>query len=202
GLPGGGATKLQGPMVTVYYDSQCTKQYITASPAINMGTTEVDITETATYYGLNGAQIGSLKLSETIGEGNQTQLYGLGTFTPASGAPPVQLGLYCTIGDSPQAQCGGGIAQDFPSLGLAIGAVTPLTLTAGSAITSPITFSGGGSPVTGPIGSLSLANPLPNLLVIHGGTTFGAITASGGAAGFELFPPTPTGWMLKDTAHD
>jgi len=64
-----------------------------------------------------------------------------------------------------------------------------------------MTFTGGGNPLTGPLGALTLTNPLPNLLVIHGGSSFTSISASGGAGGFELFPPMPTGWSIKDTAH-
>jgi hypothetical protein len=65
-----------------------------------------------------------------------------------------------------------------------------------------MTFIGGGSVVTGPIGSLTLTNPSPTSLVIQGGTAFTSTVASGGAAGFELFPPTPTAWTLIDGAHD
>jgi hypothetical protein len=98
--------------------------------------------------------------------------------------------------------CAGGIAQDFPALGLAIGAVTPLSLTVGTTVTAPVPFIGGGTAVTGPLGSLTLTNPNPTSLVVQGGTAFATTTASGSSGAFELFPPTPTSWTLTDTAHD
>jgi len=112
----------------------------------------------------------------------------------------VQLGLWCALSETSNT-CAGGVAQDFPALGIAIGAVSPLTLTLTSVI-APVTFTGGGTAVTGPIGSLTLTNPSPTSLVIQGGTPFSSLSASGGAADFELFPPTPTSWTLTDAAHD
>ena len=174
------------------------------------------ISETATYYGLSGAVIGTLTLNETAeaSSAGAVNVFGLGIFTPASGAhTPVQLGLYCGFASSTAttAQCGGGIAQNFPALGLAIGAVTPLALTLsapppllhlGAATTGGVTFTGGGSAVTGPIGSLTLLNPTPTALVIQGGMAYTSTTSSGSAAAFSLFPPTPTSWTLTDSAHD
>jgi len=155
-----------------------------------------------------------MTLNETIlspASNTELQLYGLGIFTPAKGTTPVQLGLYCTIpatdpnATSATAQCGGGIAQDFPLLNLAIGAVTPLNLTIPfDALGDPsgVTFMGGGTSVTGPPGSLTLTNPAPASLVINGGSSFATTTSSGGAAAFSLFPPQPTAWSLSDAAHD
>jgi hypothetical protein len=91
-------------------------------------------------------------------------------------------------------------------LDLAIGAVTTLDLAyvpnALGNNSKAIAFSGGGSPVTGPIGSLTLTNPSETSLVMQGGTVYTSITASGGAAEFDLFPPTPTSWTVTDTVHD
>ncbi len=203
-LDGGGSVQAGATAITVYYDSNCTKPYVVASPSITTGD-EAFISETAIYYGLNGANLGSMTLNESANLGATSDiLNGLGTFTPANGAgTPVQLGLYCTLDESGVGQCGGGIAQDLPELGLAVGAVTPLTLAYNpNSITSPVTFTGGGSVVSGPIGSLTLTNPSPTSLVIQGGTTFATTGASGGAAEFGLFPPTPTAWTLTDSAHD
>jgi hypothetical protein len=207
-LPGGGSVRMAASgtetVVSVYYDSQCTKPYIVTGPSTKetIISDALSITETATYYGLSGTKIGTLNLNETalIGEVGWT-VYGLGGFTPASGsAPPVQLGLYCSL-TAGTSLCAGGIAQDFPALGIAIGGVTPLTL-AVSDLNSPVSFSGGGSVVTGPIGSLTLTSPSPTSLVIQGGTAYATTTASGSAASFALFPPTPTSWTLTDSAHD
>ena len=145
-------------------------------------------------------------LNETaaVNNGGQVNVYGLGTFTPASGAKvPVQLGLYCQYATTSSAQCAGGIAQNFPTLGIAIGAVTPLTLVVSSdSPTAPVNFTGGGSTVTGALGALTLTNPSPTSLVIQGGAPYTSTTSSGGAAEFVLFPPTPTQWTLTDAAHD
>ncbi|HTQ36301.1 MAG TPA: hypothetical protein VMH77_04630 [Steroidobacteraceae bacterium] len=224
-LTGGGSVQgdTTAKTVTVYYDTACTQRYIVASPVSTQTTTsdgpQFTVAETATYYGLGGAAIGSMSLNETatnITATNTLQVHGTGTFTPAGAAPtPVQLGLYCAVPNfinngpvpSPEiASCGGGIAQDFPALNLAIGAVTPLTLSVATDPTTgaatSLTFTGGGSAVTGAPGSLSLANPSPTSLVINGGTAYATTTASGSAAAFALFPPTPTSWNLTDAAND
>ncbi len=214
---GGSVLLLPNGTVTIYYGTDCTKPYLIANLNGSLGSSggvQIDITETATYYGLNGTNIGTLALKETALDSGAINVYGLGVFTPASGAKtPVQLGLYCQFASTmaKTAPCAGGIAQDFPALGLAIGAVTPLTLTLaspppilhlGGASTGGVTFTGGGTAFTGPIGSLTLTNPEPEALVIHGGTPYAFTTASGSAAAFSLFPPTPTSWMLTDAAHD
>jgi hypothetical protein len=208
-IAGGGSVK-QGAsptLVTVYFDNGCTKPYISTGPSttLNANGNEAMISETATYYGLNGDAVGTIKLNETVVDNtNSINLYGLGIFTPSSGAQtPVQLGVYCVLSDSTTDPCAGGIAQDFPALGLAIGAVTPLTLTVNlNAATAPVPFTGGGTAVTGPLGSLTLTNPNATSLVIQGGTDFATTTASGSAGAFELFPPTPTSWTFTDTTHD
>ena len=176
----------------------------------------IDIAETATYYGRDGSNIGTLTLKETAlaSDAGAVNVFGLGIFTPVGGAKtPVQLGLYCGFASisSTTAQCAGGIAQNFPALGLAIGAVTPLALKLeapppllklGAPTKGGVTFTGGGAAVTGPIGSLTLTNPSATSLVIKGGTPYTTTTSSGGAAAFSLFPPTPTSWVLTDSAHD
>jgi hypothetical protein len=202
---------------TVYYGSDCTHPYLVANLTGSLGTSsgyQIKISETATYYGLNGTSIGTLTLNETALDAGAVTVNGLGIFTPASGSQtPVQLGLYCQFSSTTAtgAQCAGGIAQDFPALGLAIGAVTPLTLTLPGPTslfqlmgnpTGALTFTGGGTAVSGPIGSLKLTNPEPTTLAIEGGTSYASTTASGSAGAFSLFPPTPTSWMLTDSAHD
>jgi hypothetical protein len=190
--------------LTIYYDSNCTQPYIVADVTGGGNTTGNSsvLTETATYFGSNGTKIGAMALNMalTIGDSG-AQVNGLGTFTPATGSQlPVNLGLSCSISSDPTLQCVGAIEQDFPALGIAIGTVTPLTLfqTAGGGIN----FTGTGSSFTGPLGSLTLTNPTPSTFVVQGGTAYSSISVSGGAASFTLFPPTPTGWTLTDTAHD
>jgi hypothetical protein len=193
---------------TLYYDAHCTQPYIafelTAGTNPNGNTDVTIMSETVTYYGLSGGNLGTATLTLTD-DADSGVLSGVGVFTPASGLQtPVQLGLYCVDNGTPTAPCVGAVAQDFPALGLAIGAVTTLNLKGAdpSGASTAITFTGGGSPVTGPIGSLTLTNPSETSLVIQGGTPFTSITASGGAGALDLFPPTPTGWSVTDAAHD
>ena len=220
-LMGGGSVQLgtKAGEATVFYDAACAKPYVTAqailtsSQAAN-GDGTVTVSETATYFSPGDSIIGTMTLNETAfspSNSTELQVHGLGVFTPTHGTTPVQLGLYCTIpapdpnATSATAQCGGGIAQDFPLLNLAIGAVTPLNLTLpldSSGTPTHVAFTGGGTTVTGPPGSLTLTNPAPASLVINGGTSFATTTSTGGAAQFTLFPPQPTAWTLSDAAHD
>jgi hypothetical protein len=221
-LTGGGSVMgTAANTVTVYYDTACTQPYIVATPTVTAtfptGGAQYVVAETATYYSLStGAAIGTMVINETAftptATTASTQLYGTGIFTPAGvGTTPVQLGLYCSIpgtdtsATSINLQCAGGVAQDFPALNLAIGAVTPMTLTVGrntAGAATNVTFTGSGSPVTGPLGSLTLTNPSPTSLVINGGSAYTTITAGGGAASFALFPPTPTSWDLTDATDN
>ncbi len=218
----GGGSVMSGATataVTVYYDDACTKRYIVANANMTTGTDvsgglQIVIAETATYYGLADAELGTLTLNETLsqvlvgGQVGEAIVHGLGIFTPSVGVrTPVQLGLYCTIPanvitSSATLPCAGGIAQDFPALGMAIGAVTPLTLIVESLATDgPLTFSGTGSTVNrGPLGSLILTAPSATSMAITGGTTFASYSSMGGAGAFALFPPTPTSWVLADPA--
>jgi hypothetical protein len=190
--------------MTTYYGSYCTQPYVVTSPntTVTTGNSQLAVKETATYYGLNGTIIGTLALNETVLVGETSwNVYGLGIFTPAAGArTPVQLGLSCYLSDTTNT-CAGGVVQDFPALGIAIGAVSPLTLTI-SNFTAPVTFTGAGSVVTGPLGSLTLTAPSQTSLVVRGGTAFTSNVCSGSTAAFELFPPTPTSWTLADSTHD
>lgn len=206
--------------LTVYYGGSCANKYIVADVTSTDVSTST-LQETATYYGPDGTtKLGTLTLSETLtvtGPSNN-QSYsanGLGSFCPGTSTcpnsvdyPAVQLGLYCTVSSTATAaQCGGGVAQNFPALngGLAIGAVTPLTLTLASGSSGAVSFTGGGTAYTGPINSLTLTNPSLNSLVIAegtGATEYTTTTASGSAGSFTLFPPTPTSWTLTDAAHD
>jgi len=202
--------------VNVFYDDNCTQPYITAAitDGSQTGPTSSVFTETAVYYGPNGANIGTMTLDVTlvlVEDGNgalqSISVHGLGSFVPVSGPQtPVQLGLSCDIPSGEQnIPCEGAVAQDFPALNLAIGGVTQINLnfaTDAHGKATSVSFSGGGSSVTGPIGSLTLTNPAPASFVLPGGTAFAATTTSGGAAAFSLFPPTPTAWTLSDAAHD
>jgi hypothetical protein len=200
----------------VYFGTGCVQPYIAAdiTGASLSGSNATNIIETATYTGPTGTALGSMTLNETLSETGTSPnqvitANGLGIFTPASGAKtPVQLGLYCAVNLSASSwPCAGGIAQDFPNLNLAIGAVTPLTLVPPTGSATTLTFTGGGSVVTGPLASLTLTNPSPTSLVIAGGTAYTTTTVTGSAGAFTLipptlFPPTPTSWTITDATHD
>jgi P pilus assembly chaperone PapD len=203
-LPGGGSVRWSGSGSMATYYGFCTQPYVVTSPTTTVtgGNNQLAVSETATYYGLSGTIIGTLTLNETVLAGETAwNVYGLGIFTPATGArTPVQLGLSCSLSDNTNT-CAGGVVQDFPAIGMAIGAVSPLTLTVSTG-TGPVGFTGAGSVFTGPIGSLTLTAPSPTSLVVQGGTPFASTTCTGSAGAFELFPPTPTSWTLTDSAHD
>jgi hypothetical protein len=207
-LSGGSNTALPYTS-TLYYGANCAQPYIalemTAGTNPNGNTDIAILSETVTYYGLTGGNLGTATLTVTDDADNNV-LSGVGVFTPAGGLQtPVQLGLYCVDNGTPTSPCVGAVAQDFPALGLAIGAATTLNLTVNQDADGKPTnviFTGGGSPVTGPIGSLTLINPSETSLVIQGGTVYTSTTVSGGAGAFDLFPPTPTSWTVTDAAHD
>jgi hypothetical protein len=73
---------------TLYYDSACTKPYITTSATMSADASSdaLNIVAAETYYGLNGTAIGSMALNETAVVGDDVMtVYGLGVFTPAGG---------------------------------------------------------------------------------------------------------------------
>ncbi|MBL0170458.1 MAG: hypothetical protein IPP90_06935 [Gemmatimonadaceae bacterium] len=194
--------------VGIYYDTQCTRPYIIADVtqfvADNVAK-RYDITEAATYFGPSGTTLGVLSLQETavLNSSSDPYVAGLGTFTPANGAPPVRLGLTCTVPSSGSSlPCYGGVTQTVPSLARAIGSVTLLTLNVIDT-DSPVTFAGNNSvlSVADP-GALTLGLATATTLAISGGTAFGTSAQAGSAATFSLFPPTPTTWSVTDAAHD
>lgn len=221
-LPGAGSVRLLSyrqisktevkSAVDIYYDAKCTSPYIAAQATITEAQHAYTIAETDAYTGPKGAKLGSLRLQESAslstGSG-PTILIGLGRFTPANHAPGVDLGLECTItagtgNKIPPFPCQGGIAQNFPALKAALASVTPLTLTVtGTGNAQKVSFAGSGSVLaTGAIGALSITEPSATSLGI-GGTyaRYGSSSAKGSAAGFSLFPPTPTGWTVTDGSH-
>ncbi len=201
-LPGGAALY----PVILYYDAGCTRPYVTSSvtSATPTGADTLAMTETATFSGLDGTNLGTLALNVKLeGIDAGAQVYGLSVFTPASGAKtPVHLGLHCGI---PVAgPCAGAIVQDFPALNLTVGTVTCINLTPvkdASGTPTGATFIATGSTVSGPMGSLTLTNPSPASFVIQGGAAYASTTGSGGAA-FSLTASTPSSWRLTDAAHD
>jgi hypothetical protein len=213
-LPGGGSTQslpvgVDNPKKAgIYYDDACVRPYILANATTvttNQVTGRIDITENASYYGPTGTTLGTMALQEHANFSDSTiSVAGLGTFIPASGATPVQLGLTCSFTSNTNATypCYGGITQNVPSLSLALGSVTVLNLHITDP-NSPVTFSGNNSVLkTGAFNALTLGNPTELTLGVTGGSSWGSSIEAGGAATFSLFPPAPTGWTVTDAGHD
>jgi len=226
-LTGGGSVKLMSLSETkstakstfnLYYEAGCTRLYVTVSSILaGVGSSSSNnpmetANSTAVYYGLKGQKLGTLELTGNVQfVGSSTSFSsiktaGVGIYTPASAAPKVNLGLACTInlardGAEP---CEGLITQNFPSLNMALGSVTPLTL---NLSTGGIVFANTPDKpttlVTGPLNSLSVVQPTDFTLKIAGPTTSYGTTAVKGivSSNDDLFPPPPVDWTVKDAVH-
>lgn len=142
---------------TIFFDNQCTQPWVEAelsnwTLSLNLNTFSLagSTDESESFYGLTGSLLGTMKLRETMDitlTGNTlATTYGLGAFTPQSGAPPAQLGLACSVNlvgfleEGEPSLCSGGMVQDFPSLDLSLGFMLPLSFT--PVITPGITWAG------------------------------------------------------------
>jgi hypothetical protein len=197
-----------GSTITIYYDAACTHPYIEANVHMISSSSTDAITEVATYVGTSGAALGTLRVSEdAVTSASHLLVHGTGTFAPHDGAPVVHLGLSCAIPTGgnvpPPFVCEGGIAQTFPSLGVSLGSVTPITLTlkAAGADQYVVHFASSRSTMErGASGALSIGTTASSLLRVTGGTMFTSDATAGIAGRFALFPPTPTGWTITDHA--
>ena len=218
-LDGGGADELTSSTaapggvinltLVLYYDTSCSKPYISSTATVTSSSTGTQINATSVYTDANATTLGTLTTqAQTIDGSDDIQLAGLGTFTAAAaGSVPVSLGLTC---DVPQSwtgtvtlPCEGGVAQEFPGFGRELASLTPLTLTASSGGSGPaLTFAGTGSTLEiASSGSVSLGLDSADALTLSG-TPLATLTdsTSGQAGAFSLFPPTPTGWNTSDPA--
>jgi hypothetical protein len=195
--------------ITIYYDGACARPYIEAKAHMVSTSSTYAITESAVYFGTTGATLGLLRVSEdAVISNTKLSVHGTGTFAPHDGAPVVHLGLSCAIPSGsnvpPPFVCEGGIAQSFPGLGVSLGSVTPITLTLKAAGTDQYTVKFASSRSTmerDSLGALAIGTTSNSLLqVTGGGTTFTSDATTGTAGRFALFPPTPTGWTITDSA--
>ncbi|HYA01242.1 MAG TPA: hypothetical protein VEK76_12980 [Candidatus Binatia bacterium] len=222
-LPGGpGASKLiaMGPSsskpmpvsVDIYYDAGCAHPYIeeTAQVSFDQATNGGTINDVSSYFGMGGSPLGTLDLSETdLTSASGAEIYGTGLFTPSGGTPAVSLGLACTMpisnGAPSSLPCSGGIAQSFPDEGVSLASLTSVTLSLkaqGSAQYSVGLTSSAATLETGKPGDLSISVPNPTSPAVTGqGAVTGSDAITGQAAAFALFPPTPTGWSVTDSAQ-
>jgi sugar lactone lactonase YvrE len=138
GIPGYGA---------IFYDNNCTQPWAKAdlynwTESLDGQETSIGLTgatdESTTLYGLNGATLGTMQLTEAMGvdrrgDSEMAATYGLGSFAPKSGAPVAQLGLSCSVDvygfltEGTPALCTGGMEQDFPNLNLSLGFLLPIS---------------------------------------------------------------------------
>jgi hypothetical protein len=219
-LDGGGADELTSSTaapggvinltLVLYYDTSCSKPYISSTATVTSSSTGTQITAASVYTDANATTLGTLTTqAQTIDGSDDIQLAGLGTFTAAAGGSvPVSLGLTCDVPlsgtDTVTLPCEGGVAQDFPGLGRELASLTPLTLTASSGGSGPaLTFAGTGSTLEiASSGSVSLGLDSADALTLSG-TPLATLTdsTSGQAGAFSLFPPTPTGWNTSDPAE-
>ena len=217
-LDGGGSTQLTSsshPSSTevdetrvLYYATNCTQPYISSTATVTTTASGSQVNATSVYTSPAGTTLGSLRTEASTLDGtSDIKLAGLGSWVGAGGGAPVSLGLTCDAPTSsatvvPPFPCEGGVVQDFPSLGRALGSLTPLTMTIDTSGGGPaLTFSSA-SPATmeiGTLGSLSLGLTPAAALAISG-TPIATLadSVSGQAASFSLFPPTPTGWGALD----
>ena len=188
----------------LFYATNCTQPYISSTANVLTTATGTTVTATAVYTSPAGTTLGTLSThASTIDGTSDVKLAGLGTWTPTGGGPAVSLGLTCDAPETssstvPPFPCEGGVVQDFPALGRALGSLTPLTMTAGSS--GGISFAGSGSTLeVGSPGSLSLGLDPSGALAISG-TPLASLSdsLSGSAGAFSLFPPTPTAWSSSD----
>ncbi len=203
-----GGSGASGSAVGIYFDNFCTRPYMmeNVSEFDNPSASRFHLVAMAAYTGPTGTALGSISFNEdayfpSFDPFNGT-VNGLGTYTPVGGGTTVSLGLNCDFGDTTATPvvCQGGIAQDFPGLGKSLGSVATLGLDTTAA--QGITFAGSSILTSGAVGALSLTAPSTLSLVVQGGSAYGTGYASGAAATFSLFPPTPTGWSVADSAHD
>jgi hypothetical protein len=191
--------------VNTYYDAACAQKYMTQSATVTMGDSEgAAVTSTATYFGKSGTTLGTLSTTASASFDTALQLAGVGTFTTLQGGTKASLGLACQgTGSDTVLNCQGGIAQHFASLRRSLGSITPLTLTIGSDVSDPITFTGSGRTTASSAHSaLTVTDPGGSLALAGAASQSTAAVTSGQAGGFVLFPATPTGWTVTDQPDD
>jgi len=164
---------------------------------------------TTGYFAVDGlTPLASLvtTASVTLGSDQSLYLHGLGHLVGAAGSNvAADLGLVCGAPGGAQAlPCAGGIVQDFTTLGVAIGSVSPLSLSSAAddsldfVSVTPAAFS---SSAPGGL-SLGYLDATDQALKITGGSAYGSDEVTGTVATFSLLPPPPTLWNSIDSGHD
>lgn len=215
-------TKIAGRM-QIFFDTACQRLYIDETVKFTPVQDHYKSSASYTLFSTTGVKLGTFALTGTLANiptGNQ--ITGTTTFTPHNNAPPATFAFSCqTLAASPAAgnagvtpavippdggtDCAVGIVQNFPQIGMATASITPITLhfTLFSA-DSKVTFSQT-SPaklMTGALDALSIRINGQGKVIVDGpAVAYGRDKVSGEAAEFNLFPPKPTRWNVKDTGH-
>jgi len=200
--------------VEIFYDGLCATRYMVADVVLTSSGTVDSPTYSvanlaASYSAVDGiTPLASLvtSASVTLGSDQSLYLHGLGHLVGVAGANvSANLGLVCGAPGGAQAlPCAGGIVQDFSTLGVAIGSVSPLSLSSAAdnsldfVSVTPAAFS---SSAPGGL-SLGYLDATDQALNITGGSTYGSDEVTGNVATFSLLPPPPTFWNSIDSGHD
>ena len=199
--------------VQIYFDATCQKLYMQADTHVAVssggGVDTYTVANLGThYFATDGTtELATLTTTASVAaaDGGAGQLHGLGAFVAADGAATASLGLVCAFSDDDSAtHCAGGVVQDFPRLGLALGSVSLLDLVSNDddsldfSSPTPAAFS---SAAPGGL-TLGYTDASDSALHIGGGSAYGSDSVAGHAGAFSLLPPPPTSWTSTDNAHD
>jgi len=199
--------------VELYYDNACANLYVNAVVAArNSSQNVIRFSERLTYYGVTGARVGIVRVTQRLGNSPQGQHYSelseVATFTPVRGAMPVQFGLYCSepAGEPAKALslCGVGVAQSIPMLSEDLASITPINakLTQITGASYQAEFGNNTSQLASGTG-LGISAPTTHSLAITGTATNAGSSKTTGSVGLlSPFLGAPVTWTITDTAHN
>jgi hypothetical protein len=209
----------------IYYDNNCTQPWLNAELddwTISSGSNTYNIAtnETLNFYDTSGSALGEMTLNEAAvvtksydPEQDLTDITvadnGLGSFTPAGGGSPVQLGLACSFGTFETVYNGdpvtgyGAVAQDFTSLGFSVGVVVPFNIV--PAISPGLAWSGtqlvavsaAGSIFTSSNGTAWASSPSGTTSNLRSVTWSGSQFVAVGSSGTILTSPNGVTWTSR-----
>jgi hypothetical protein len=199
--------------VELYYDNACANLYLNAVvAAVGSNPNVIRFSERLTYYGVTGARIGTVRVSQRLSDSPQgvhySQLSDVATFTPVRSGLPMHFGLYCSepAGKPSKALslCGVGVAQTVPMLSQDVASITPINvkLTQITGASYQAEFGNNTSQLArGTV--LGISAPTTHSLAITGtATNVGHSTATGSIGLLSPFLGAPVTWTITDTAHN
>lgn len=199
--PGGDQDRTNITMV-FYFDNACKKPF--ARGVMRSVRRETDGSQRYAIKGdiflsdRSGAEVAVLEIDEQAVIDAVTTVSGIGVFKPNNGGPTAHLGLACRLGTVAEPfSCDGGIAQEFPSLDLSLGSVTPLKIRPGASVglsgkSSTLATAKAGKLRVTQVGKSSLGLSEPS-------RTVGSTETKGKLGQLTLFPPKPTNWTVTNS---